>query len=341
LSSTGEPIAAAAALFLTVARRHVWLAAQVLVTIVLLGLLARGLDVPAFKRLFAQLPLWFYALSLALILAGQVLYAWRWRLLLIASGVHVSFAVVVRQYFIGIFVNNFLPSTIGGDIAKVYLLGRDHGYRPVTASVLLDRLLGVGLLAVLAAATLWSLVMPSPVLTAARLAVSGVAAAFLFVLALAVFGTGGLPARVSWMGRTAVNIAERLQRLRVNMTAALTNPALLGQVGAVVIAYFLGVAAIYIIFVFMQVGVTPPFALMLGVVMTTAVLSNIPISLNGLGLREQLHVLLLAPLGVPREAAVAISLLLFGHLLVASLVGLGFWMHAPAMPSEVPARLET
>jgi uncharacterized protein (TIRG00374 family) len=324
-----------------VTRRHAWLAAQILVTTVLLTLLARGLDLPAFTRLFAQLPLWFYALSLAIILAGQVLYAWRWRVLLIALGVHVSFSVVLRQYFIGIFVNNFLPSTIGGDIAKVYLLGRDHGYRSVTASVLLDRLLGVGLLAVLAAATLWSVVMPSPVLAAARVAVSGVAVAFLFVLALAVFGTGGLPAHVSWMGRSAVNVAARLQRLRVNMTGALTSPAILGQAGAVVIAYFLGVAAVYIIFVSMQVGVTPPLAMILGVVMTTAVLSNIPISLNGLGLREQLNVLLLAPLGVPREAAAAISLLLFGHLLVASLVGLAFWMHAPATPAELPARLET
>ena len=330
-----------AALFLTVARRHVWLAAQVLVTIALLALLARGLDVPAFKRLFAQLPLWFYALSLGLILAGQVLYAWRWRLLLVASGVHAPFSVVVRQYFIGIFVNNFLPSTIGGDVAKVYLLGRDHGYRAVAASVLLDRLLGVGFLAALAAVMLWTRVMPSPVLAAARLAVSGVALGSLLVLTVAAVGTGGLSARVSWMGRGAVSVAERLQRLRFNMTAALTSPALLGQVAAVVIGYSLGVAAIYVIFVATQVGHAPPFPMMLGVVMTTAVLSNIPISLNGLGVREQLHVLLLAPLGVPREAAIAISLLLFGHLLVASLVGLALWIHAPAMPSEVSARLET
>ena len=39
-------------------------------------------------------------------------------LLLTASGVHIPFATVVRQYFIGIFLNNFLPSTVGGDVAK-------------------------------------------------------------------------------------------------------------------------------------------------------------------------------------------------------------------------------
>jgi glycosyltransferase 2 family protein len=332
---------AAAALFPTVVRKHGWLAAQVLVSIVLLGFLVRGLDGAALKRLFVELPFWFYALSLGLIVAGQVLYAWRWRLLLVALGVHVPFAVVLRQYFIGILFNNFFPSTIGGDVAKVYLLGRDYGYPSVTASVLLDRLLGLGLLAMLASVTLWTLAMPSPVLTGARLAVSGVAVVWLVLLGVAVVGTGGLPDRVAWMGRGTVVVAERLQQLRFNMTRALARPALLGQAAAVVIGYSLGVAAIYVIFLWLQIGHGPPFAMMLGVVMTTAVLSNVPIAVNGLGVREQLHVLLLVPLGVPQEAAVAISLLLFGHLLVASLVGLVFWIQAPATPPAVPAPLET
>jgi hypothetical protein len=56
---------------------------------------------------------------------------------------------------------------------------------------------------------------------------------------------------------------------------------------------------------------------------------------NGLGLREQLHALLLQPLGVPREAAVAISLLIFAHLLVSSLVGLVFWLRLPAFPKNI------
>ena len=68
-----------------------------------------------------------------------------------------------------------------------------------------------------------------------------------------------------------------------------------------------------------------------------SLLSNIPISVNGLGLREQLHAILLAPLGVPREAAVAISLLIFAHLLVSSLLGLLFWFRLPAdRKSQIP-----
>ena len=79
----------------------------------------------------------------------------------------------------------------------------------------------------------------------------------------------------------------------------------------------------------------PAFFTLLTAVTTASLLSNVPVSVNGLGLREQLHALLLQPLGVPREAAVAISLLIFAHLLVSSLVGLVFWLRLPAFPKNI------
>jgi uncharacterized protein (TIRG00374 family) len=321
-------------------RRTLWVVAQASVTAVLLILLVGRLDLNALWGLFVRLPGWFYLLSLAVVLAGQVMYAWRWRLLLVAAGVRAPFRAVIRQYFIGVFVNNFLPSTIGGDVAKVYLLGREYGYRPVTASVLLDRILGLGLLAAFAAITLWVLPMPAPIIEAARLAVSGVALIAFTALGIAAVGTGGLPARVSSLGPRVVRFAERLQRLRVDMAAALDTPALIVQAAAVVAAYFIAVSAVYVMFFMIQAGTAPSFVMTLGLVMTATVLSNVPISLNGLGLREQLHVVLLAPVGVQSEVAVAISLLLFGHLLLGSLVGLVFWMQARAVSPNVTARIE-
>ena len=321
-------------------RRHVWVATQGLVTVFLLVLLLRGLDLGALRQLFLRLPVSFYLASLLVVVAGQVAYAWRWRVLLVAAGVQAPFSLVVRQYFIGIFLNNFLPSTVGGDLAKVYLLGRAHGYGAVTASVLLDRMLGIGVLSACAAIILWTAPMPSSALDAARFTVTGIAATSFLVLVFMAVGSGGLPARVSALGPRAVAIAYRLQQLRVKMASALTSPVAIAQVIAVVVGYFLAVGAVYEIFITMQVGYAPSFATTLGVVMTTSVLSNIPISLNGLGLREQLHAVLLAPLGVPREVAVAISLLLFGQLLIVSIVGLIFWVQARALPSDPTAHLD-
>ena len=308
---------------------------QAIVTIVLLAVLLRRLDLDALWALFQRLPLSFYLLSLGVVLAGQVAYAWRWRLLLSAAGVRAPFPTVLRHYFVGIFVNNFLPSTVGGDVAKVYYLGRDHGYRVVTASVAIDRLLGVGLLALLAASALWASPVADPRLTAAAIASTLVAVAALVLLMITSVGTGGLPERAARLGARAVAAAGRLQRLRLDMAAPLTSPAVIAKAALVVVGYAMAVTAIYLRFTQMQGGNAPHPLAMFAVVTATTVLSNVPISLNGLGLREQLHASLLAPLAVAPEVAVAISLLLYSHLLVASLVGLGFWLRAP-----VPANVE-
>ena len=99
-------------------RKRLPIVIQSIVSVALLAVLFRSLDLGALRQLYATMPLWFYLLSLAVILGGQVLYAWRWRQVLSASGVAVTVGTAIRQYFIGIFLNNFFPSTVGGDMAK-------------------------------------------------------------------------------------------------------------------------------------------------------------------------------------------------------------------------------
>jgi hypothetical protein len=311
-------------------RKRLPLVVQSVVSVGLLLLIFRSLDVAALRRLYTTLPLWFYFASLAVVVGGQTLYAWRWRQVLCASGVPVTVGTAVRQYFIGIFLNNFFPSTVGGDMAKIYYLGQRHGYRPIAASIVLDRLLSIGLLAVLATAMYWIAPDPSPQFAATRAFVTAIAACLVGGLVLAARGTGGLPRRLARFGSLATALAERAQRFRYDMAGAARHPTIVFQSAAVVATYFFTLTAVYRTFFSLNSTAHPPYLTLLTAVTTASLLSNIPISINGLGLREQLHALLLQPLGVPREAAVAISLLLFAHLLVSSLVGLWFWFRLPA-----------
>jgi glycosyltransferase 2 family protein len=264
-----------------------------------------------------------------------VLYAWRWRQVLAASGVEVSVSTALRQYFIGIFLNNFFPSTVGGDMAKIFYLGREHGYRPIAASIVLDRLLSIGLLAVLATVMYWMAPDPSPQFAVTRWFVTAIAVCLVGGLVLAARGTGGLPKRLAPFGSLAVGLAERAQRFRYDMAAAARHPTIVFQSAAVVGTYFFTLTAVYRAFLLLNTTAHPAYLTLLTAVTTASLLSNIPISVNGLGLREQLHAILLQPLGVPREAAVAISLLLFAHLLVSSLFGLWFWLRLPGK-SQIP-----
>jgi uncharacterized protein (TIRG00374 family) len=314
--------------------RRLVLGLQGLVSAVLLVWLFRGLDPSAMLALFQALPGWFYIVSFAVVLGGQVLYAWRWGVLLRAAGVAVPFLTLLRHYFVGIFANNFMPGTIGGDVVKIFYVGREYGYRGVTASVIVDRVLGIGILAAAGAAVSWSQPGLSPRFTAVRLALSAVAVAAIGVLALAVSGSGGLVQRLGAFGPRSTALANRLQRFRLAMAASLMRPAVFGQALLVVVGYFLCLTLVYSWFVEISASGRPAFVPLFIAVTSAAVLSNVPVALNGIGVREQLHAWLLGGLGVPRTTAVAISLLLYGHTLLTSLIGLVGWLNAPPMPDQ-------
>jgi uncharacterized protein (TIRG00374 family) len=321
------------------AKSHLLLLVQSLVTVVLLALLVNGLDWRAFSTVYARVPLSAYVVSLAVVAFGQALYAWRWFVVLRTGGVQVSYGAVVRQYLIGMFVGNFLPSTVGGDVAKVYLLGRTHGYSAISASVLLDRLLGFGILATLAAVAIVIAHPNATVLTLLRTALLIVVAAALVAVGLTMAGSGGLSLRVSRFWPRARRWGDELRRLRLAMLGGLRHPAVIYHAAMSVLVYFGLLSLVYQALVERLGGVRLGFVETLMVVSSVTVLSHVPISLNGLGVREQLHVVLFDPFGVSKEAAVAISLLLFAHALVISALGGVLWLRAERTSTPTPVPL--
>jgi len=306
------------------------MAMQAAASVAILTWLVRGLDTQALRRILLTLPVGYYVASLGIVLAGQAMYAWRWWRLLSVANVQVSLGAAIRYYFIGIFTNNFLPSTIGGDAARVYYLGREHGYQRVAASILVDRLLGLGSLAVFAAASSWFVPVTDRRFVAFRLIVTLVAAGACAVIALAVTGSGGAQRWAAPFGGTAVKLAVTLQRLRLDMARLLRKPQVFAYSAGVVFAYLVSISILYVWFIRITGAPAPPVIGVFAALSMTSVLSVVPIALNGLGVREQLHAWLFAPLGVPKEIAVAISLLLFIHTLTISVYGMVLWVMHPA-----------
>jgi uncharacterized membrane protein YbhN (UPF0104 family) len=116
--------------------------------------------------------------------------------------------------------------------------------------------------------------------------------------------------------------------------AAVSHPRTLLVSGAVVVSYIALVALVYRAF-FSAAGVTPPAILsIMNVLVSASVFVNVPISVGGIGLREQLHYLLFAELGVAKEASVSISLVVYAFLLAVSLAGYVIWLRIkPTIPA--------
>lgn len=315
-------------------RRHIWFGLQAIGTVVLLVVLFRRFDWTLFGGVLHQISPAFYAGSLAAMAVGQMLYAYRWCVVLAATGVRVTYGEVLRQYLIGVFFSNLMPTAVGGDAAKVYYLGRREGYVEIGASVFIDRFLGFFWLSLIGGVLAWLTAADAAVMVLNRNLLTVFAAGFLVALVLlAVAPIDALLSRFTprrWQGATA----------RVGDFAALVRrgalrPWALAVSGAVVAGYAWLITMVYLSFFSANAITTPGVLVVMLMVISMSIFVNVPISVNGIGLREQLHVLLFTALGIPKEVSVSISLLLFAHTLILGLIGWALWLRLrPALQAS-------
>lgn len=125
----------------------------------LLYLALSGVNFPAIQSRIGQIDLLWVAVAIATAVVQFSLAALRWREIANACGAHLSTGAAVRFNLIGAFFNQTLPSTIGGDGARVWLLQRHATtWQTATYSVLVDRAVGLIVLAVIVVVSLpWSL----------------------------------------------------------------------------------------------------------------------------------------------------------------------------------------
>ena len=316
---------------------RVLFAAQLLVTVALLGLLLRNFDWLSFRSSLTRVPLWFYLASFGLLVVGQALYVFKWKLVLAGMGHRVTFWRLAEQYLLGTFFNNFLPTMIGGDAARVYYLGRQEGYATIATSVLVDRGLGFLSMALWGSALVWWLGVTTPAFVVARrvltvlclVLAAGLAASLVFRLAPAV----SLLRRWPLLGR----VAEMLELVRKRGRPLRRRPGVIVAVLVAGFLYFVPLGWSYQTYFRLAGGVTVPYQAILLVLIAIGVLANIPVSVNGIGLREQLHYLLFASLGVSKELAVGISVIVFSQFLILSAVGGLLWIRLRARASLTAA----
>jgi hypothetical protein len=273
-------------------------------------------------RLQTVHPAW-VALGVLAYAGGQWLSAWRWWLLLRPVQLGVPYLRMVAFYFIGMFFNIFLPTIVGGDAVKAILLARETG-APArsTMSVFMER--NVGLFALLTIATAAAFVAP-PV---------DVRGFNLLQLTLIVFAAFVI-ANVVLANRPAYRLVDYLVALtplaRIRSRAASLYEALVpyrearwrGLIAAATAQSFL-FQVVVILVVFLNanaLGLSVPLAALAVFVPLISLAGMLPVSVNGLGLREALYLLLFGRVGVPADAAVSMALLYFAVTLVASLPG--------------------
>lgn len=260
----------------------------------------------------------------------------RWWWLLLVNRLRVSWFEALRFTWIGLFFNNVVPGQTGGDVVKaIYIVKHCPGGRvPALVSVLVDRVLGLGSLALLGAiVVLFALDRP------------GFAA-----LALGIWAVLGLVALIGVVAfskrlRRLIHLDDLLNRLPLKLSGVLKRidravyfyrAHKLGiglWVLAGIVNHIASVASVLLVGEALHVGMPALEYFVLVPVITTA--SALPLAPNGWGIGETLYRQLFAEFGAeslidvrPATAkfimgtrGVALSVLYRIHLTLWSLVG--------------------
>jgi uncharacterized membrane protein YbhN (UPF0104 family) len=302
--------------------KKAWLLALKLsVTVGLLAYLFSRIDVGSVAQLVAGASWGWTIAGFLLYLALQGLCAWRWLLLARVLNLAGTWTQFVRYYYVGMFFNLFLPTGVGGDVYRCYYVARSASdWRRAIMSVLADRGVGFGTMCVIAAvATLafGRVYLPSWM----GWALGGGALGLLALVAVGFAARGPLAAI-----RTSVPLVVEFFK-RPGLLAVVAGLSFLLQILVIVVNIFNGIA--------LQLDV--PFVFYFILIPLIAVATMIPVSLNGLGVREGAFVFFLAQVGVPEAQALSLALLWLGVLIASSLIGGLVWLATPAPPKPVEA----
>jgi uncharacterized membrane protein YbhN (UPF0104 family) len=249
-------------------------------------------------------PLSFVA-AVLIYLSAQFVSSIRWRLLLEGGpGVGRLFPL----YLLGSFFNTFLPGLVGGDAVKAYYLYKEAGDGTrALASVFMDRYMGfltLMMMGLIAFPFGYRYFSGSWIEWALPLIVVFFAAASLVVFGL----------RVGQRARFLRDFYAYFHAYRKKGAVMLKTIALSAVVQTAIIL------AVYVLS--MGLGERVPLLALFMFMPIIVTVSSIPVSISGVGLREGAFVLLLGSIGIPPDAATALSFAWFLSVVAGGLTGI-------------------
>lgn len=304
----------------------IWL--RVIVTVGLLAAVAANVDWSRMEHRLSHGRPGYFAAAVALVVATLLVGVLRWRILLEATGIHLGLPTLSRIYAMSSFSGTFLPTSVGGDVARALLVvRRGPVLTEVAMSVIVDRIgslvgvIGIAWLAVAIdphAATRDALVALA--VFSALFAVGGAAA--LLVISRPRLAARFVPARLRALAARSGGV----------LRTYVSDVALFASVIGVSLV-FQGLVALSIVLLARSVDVDLSYSVAALALAFMTLTSLVPISIAGFGVREASYVVVLGSAGISASDATLISLLTVAALFLASLPGAGFLMQRGMKPA--------
>jgi uncharacterized protein (TIRG00374 family) len=308
-------------------RRAIFLLLKAAVSGLLLYFALRLVDLAAVKERLLRVDLGWIALIVPILLVQTGLLALRWQKIVAHCGASLSFPLAFRFSMIALFFNQTLPSSIGGDAMRVWLVSKHANWRTAVYSVFLDRLIGVIALAILVLVCLpWTLeLVQNPIGRTALLLI----------------GLGCLTAGISFVGLAwkQLRVLQRWSFTRHLAEMADVALAILRSPRSSIPAFWISVlvhlfTALAAWCAARAIQADVPLLYTVFLVPPVILVTVVPISIAGWGVREGAMVAAFGYAGLAPGNGLIVSLLFgAGYLVMGALGGL-IWIATPDRPEH-------
>lgn len=311
------------------------LAVRTFITLAFIGLLIGQIDWLVVSSILDKAKVELVFLTVMLIVFAIAISAYKWQILLASQGINMGFVTLFKVYWIGIFFNNFLPSSIGGDgvrILQVGALAQDK--TSIAASVIVERLLATLALVLLA---LIGLVFFQGQVEELHRQVMIFVIVFILVTWLIVKPPLVLGQIISKLVAKHSKIAGTLAALKQSINGYSNKKWVLCKVTLWSIVFQLLIVLINLCLIYC-LGL-PPVSLWhcILIIPIISAISMIPLSINGFGVREGAYILFFTPFGYGATEAILLSLAFAFSVMLVSLLGGVFYLTASSMERRVDA----
>jgi glycosyltransferase 2 family protein len=272
------------------------------------------------------------ALVIVLVAMQAVIAGVRWHFILRLLDQPIGLARTIQLFWMGMFFASVLPGGIAGDGVRIWMLHQNSvSVTKAFSSVLLDRVIGlIGLMLLLAADLPFATeVVPD---RATRLLAATVIAFGVIALLL-------IPAVVRlpiWLAKN--RFVASLESIGADLRNLSRSPAnLCGLLVVSILAMLLNALAFYLLLRAASADVHLADGIALALIVILSLI--LPISIGGWGIRELATVVLFGGIGVPSNAAVAVSLVIGIIGIVVSLPGSLVWLKQTQRAQPIEKRV--
>lgn len=238
------------------------------------------------------------------VLLGMIISTYKWKVLSNFKEIYLSFGDFFKYYLAGTFINNFMPSFVGGDTFKVYETGKARGkYIEAASSVLMDRI--TGLFGATILALVFTLLNIKDVIESKTLIIVNLIILLSFAFDILI---SKIKKYLFWR-HFKKYLPEKIISFVIDLGTYNDNSKILKK--SVYLSFlfsFVGVAlSNYILFLAM--GVKIDMLDYLSVIFLISIVASVPVSINNIGIKEWAYITFFGVFGLEATQVVSVAII--------------------------------